>query len=77
MRLFAMIPESFSMVGNHHDDGSVTGASLPDPGKEPAYLAIHIGNLPVIGVVPILLAVGLRRLIGRVGIEVVRPEEPS
>ena len=71
----AMLAEPLAVVGGDDHQGAVEDAGLSQAGEEPAQLRVHVGDLPVVGARSEAVGERSRRLVGRVRVEQVGPEE--
>ena len=74
--LLAVLAQSLAMVRGHEDEGARRPALRLQEPQQPAELRVHEGDLAVVGAAGEPRREVRRRLVGRVGVEVVDPEEP-
>ena len=77
VRQLVMIAESFAMIGHHEDHRVLVPAGGPERVEHAANLCVGERNLAIVGTSGKLLTVRRRRIVGRVRIVEVHPQEEA
>ena len=75
VRDLAVLAEAFAVIAEDCHQGVRFESHLLEAGEEAADLLVHVGDFTGVGIARVEMLIGLGRIVGRVRIEVVRPEE--
>ena len=75
MRRFAVFTQALAVIAQGNDQGARGDPQLVEAPEQAADLLVHVGNFTVVETLRVLVLIRFGRVVGLVGIVVMRPEE--